>query len=140
MARAASATVWLAELLPEPAMTVMALSSSPPRGKSPSTEVFVSVRFCRVSELNRIVQAEGIEKAQLGRDIMVERAVAEGIPRHDTEVAVTILVMSGQLTEEKGGFLRFSRGREYQTSRAPYKGRRQVNRCAETRVRVRIRS
>ena len=37
-----------------------------------------------------------------------------GIQRHDTEVAVTILVMSGQLTEENGGFLRFSRGREYQ--------------------------
>jgi hypothetical protein len=67
-----------------------------------------------VSELNASVRADGIKKAQLGRDVIVERAVAQHIPQHDVEVAITILLISGQLTEN-AGFLRFPPGREYQS-------------------------
>jgi len=66
-----------------------------------------------IYQLSASVRAEGLDKARLERDLIVERAAAEGIPHHDVEVAITILVMSGQLTR-KTGVLRFSPGREYQ--------------------------
>jgi hypothetical protein len=54
-----------------------------------------------VSELNANIRTEGVSKAQLERSLIVERAVAKDIPRQDIEVAITILVMSGQLTEKE---------------------------------------
>jgi hypothetical protein len=52
------------------------------------------------SELNASVRAEGARNAKLERSLIVERAVAQGIPQNDIEVAITILVLSGQLTEK----------------------------------------
>jgi hypothetical protein len=59
-----------------------------------------------VAELNALARAEGAARALLQRSVMVERAVAKGIPRHDVEVAITYQVMANMLTE-KDGILRF---------------------------------
>jgi hypothetical protein len=53
-----------------------------------------------VSQLNDLTRDVGSGKAQLDRSIIVERAVAAGIPRHDAEVAITLMVLSGQVIEE----------------------------------------
>lgn len=59
-----------------------------------------------VAELSALARAEGAAKALLQRNVMVERAVAKGIPRHDIEVAITYQVMANMLAE-KDGVLRF---------------------------------
>lgn len=64
-----------------------------------------------VSQLNALVRAEGARSAQLERNLMVERAAAQDIPRNDVEAAITISVMSGQLIE-KDGILRFAHGQQ----------------------------
>ena len=62
-----------------------------------------------VSQLTDLVREVGAGKAQLDRTIMVERAAVAAIPRHDTQVAITLMVLSGQLIEENG-VLRFKSG------------------------------
>jgi hypothetical protein len=59
-----------------------------------------------VSELNARVKADGARNAELERSVVVERALANGIPRNDIEVAITYQVMANLLTE-KDGVLRF---------------------------------
>jgi hypothetical protein len=59
-----------------------------------------------VAELNALARAEGAARALLQRSVMVERAVAKGILRHDIEVAITYQVMAKMLAE-KDGVLRF---------------------------------
>jgi hypothetical protein len=54
------------------------------------------------SEFNACMRADGVRNAQLERNLIVERAVANEIPRHDIEVAITMLIMFGQLTEKDG--------------------------------------
>lgn len=49
----------------------------------------------------------GARNAQLERSVVIERALANGIPRKDIEVAFTYQILAGLLTE-KDGFLRFS--------------------------------
>ena len=59
-----------------------------------------------VAELNALTRSEGAAKAVIQRNVLVERAVAKGIPRHDIQVAITWQLMSDQLVE-KEGMLRF---------------------------------
>jgi len=59
-----------------------------------------------VAELNALARSEGAANTLLQRSVIVERAVAKGIPRHDIEVAITYQVMADMLTE-KDGVLRF---------------------------------
>ncbi len=60
-----------------------------------------------VKELNALTRSEGAAKASIERSVLVERAIARGIPRNDIEVAVTWQRMSGALVE-KDGILRFA--------------------------------
>jgi hypothetical protein len=59
-----------------------------------------------IEELNVLARAEGAAQALLQRSVMVERAVAKGLQRHDVEVAITYQVMANMLTEQDG-VLRF---------------------------------
>jgi hypothetical protein len=58
------------------------------------------------NELNKLTRSEGANRAQIERDVLVERAVGTGIARNDIEVAITWLLMSKQLTS-KDNALRF---------------------------------
>jgi hypothetical protein len=58
-------------------------------------------------ELNHRLRSEGEARAQIERSVLVERAAAKGIPRQNTEVAITWLVMAKQLTE-KDNIIRFA--------------------------------
>jgi hypothetical protein len=59
-------------------------------------------------ELNLLLRSEGEARAQIERNVLVERAVAaKGISRHNIEVAITWLVMGKQLAE-KDDILRFA--------------------------------
>ena len=58
-------------------------------------------------ELNLRLRSEGEARAQIERSVLVERAVAKGIERHNIEVAITWLVMAKQLVE-KDSILRFA--------------------------------
>jgi hypothetical protein len=60
-----------------------------------------------VSELNALTRSEGAGRALIERNVLVERAVAKGIPPNDIQVAITWQVMSNQLAE-KDGLLRFA--------------------------------
>jgi hypothetical protein len=53
-----------------------------------------------VGELNALARAEGAAKARLQRSVLVERAIAKGISRHDVELAITYQVMANALTEK----------------------------------------
>jgi hypothetical protein len=59
-----------------------------------------------VSQLNDLAREVGAGNAQLDRTIMGDRAAAEGLPRHDVEVAIALMKLSGQLIEENA-VLRF---------------------------------
>ena len=63
------------------------------------------------AQLQAQVRSVGAAHAQLDRTVLVARAVATQLPEHDVDVAVTILVLSGHLTEGQG-VLRFVSGRE----------------------------
>jgi hypothetical protein len=77
-----------------------------------------------VSQLNELVREVGGGNARLDRTIMVDRAVAGSLSRHDVEVAITLLVLSGQLIEENGVLrFKFTQGGERQL---PSTGRGQV--------------
>src|SRR5216683_6000438 len=55
-----------------------------------------------VSELNARARADGAANARLERSLVVERAIAKGIPQRDIEVAITYQVMVNMLTEKDG--------------------------------------
>jgi hypothetical protein len=55
-----------------------------------------------VSELNARVRADGIAKAQIEQSLLVERAVAEGISRHDIEVDIVYQLLSDVIIETNG--------------------------------------
>jgi hypothetical protein len=57
-------------------------------------------------ELNRLLRSEGEARAQIERSVLVERAAAKNIPRHNMEIAITWLVIAEQLTE-KDNIVRF---------------------------------
>lgn len=58
-------------------------------------------------ELNLLTRSEGAGKAMIERNVLVERAAAKAVPRHDVEVAITWLVLAKQLIE-KDNVLRFA--------------------------------
>jgi hypothetical protein len=62
-------------------------------------------------ELQARVKADGIGRAQLARDTMVERGVAKGFSKNDLQAAITIFVMTKHLTE-KDTIIRFRPGME----------------------------
>ena len=59
-----------------------------------------------VAQLNQLAKEVGSGKACLDRSVMLDRAQRQSIPRHDIEVAVTLMTLSGQLAETNG-VLRF---------------------------------
>ena len=59
-----------------------------------------------VSALNDRVRADGVANAQLERSVIVERAVAKGIPRDAVEAAITYQLLAEAL-KEKDGVVRF---------------------------------
>jgi hypothetical protein len=59
------------------------------------------------AQLNTRVRTDGVAKAQLMRELIVERALAAGISRNDIELAITYQIFTGQLAEQHG-VLRFS--------------------------------
>jgi hypothetical protein len=77
--------------------------------------------------LNLLLRSEGEARAQIERNVLLVRAVAKGIPRHNIEVAITWLVMGKQLVETDS-ILRFAhRGamvRQCQASLEPFTGMR----------------
>ena len=58
-------------------------------------------------ELNLRLRSEGVARAEIEHSVLVERAAAKGIPRHNMEVAITWLVIAKQLTE-KDNIVRFA--------------------------------
>ena len=69
--------------------------------EEPDYRNFAALDFI-CSELNARIRAEGARNARLERSVVVERAVAQGIPRNDIEAAITIFVLCQQLIEEHG--------------------------------------
>jgi hypothetical protein len=74
--------------------------------EEPDYRNFAALDFV-VSELNDRVRADGMGRAQVERNAVVERARAAGVPPNDIEAAVTYLVLADQFTE-KDGVLRFA--------------------------------
>jgi hypothetical protein len=60
------------------------------------------------SQINDLLKSQG-KLGSLERDVLVERAIAEGLSAHDMEVAITISVMCNTLVE-KDGILRSKHG------------------------------
>jgi hypothetical protein len=69
--------------------------------EEPEYRNFVAFDFM-YEEFNRLIRSEGAALALLERGVLVERAVAADITRHDIEVAITISLMTEQLVEKKG--------------------------------------
>jgi hypothetical protein len=59
-----------------------------------------------VAQLNDLSREVGAGRAQLDRRILVDRAQSQSLPRHEVEVAITLMLLSDQLIE-KDGVLRF---------------------------------
>ncbi len=59
-----------------------------------------------VAQLNELVREVGAGRAKIDRSVMLDRAQAQSISRHDLEIAITLMLLSGQLTEDDGA-LRF---------------------------------
>lgn len=55
-----------------------------------------------VSQLNELAREVGAARAKLDRRILSDRAEAQSLPRHDVEVAITLMLLSGQLVEKEG--------------------------------------
>jgi len=62
-------------------------------------------------ELQAVSRSQGVGGARLDRAVVVERAVANQIPKTDVEAAITIWVIDRHLQDENG-VLRFAPGRE----------------------------
>jgi hypothetical protein len=69
--------------------------------EEPDYRNFAALDFV-CSELNASIRAEGARNARLERSVVVERAVAQGIPRNDIEAAITIFVLCQQLIKKDG--------------------------------------
>ena len=65
-----------------------------------------------IGEMNARAREFGGLAAQLDREVLVERAVAAGVPRLDAEASITLFVFSGQFTE-KDGVIRSAQGIPY---------------------------
>lgn len=78
--------------------------------KEPELRNFRAFEFICV-ELQKLVRAEGIRNAALDRNAAIERALASGIPRTDTEAAIVILAHDKHIVYENG-VIQFAPGRE----------------------------
>lgn len=76
-----------------------------------------------IGQLNELAKQLGIRRAQLDRQIIVERALANSISRHDVELALALLSLSGQLVEQDG-VVRFKHQQQGE-HQLPSVGRRQ---------------
>jgi hypothetical protein len=65
------------------------------------------------SQLNALIRAEGKRNAHIERSVLVDRAIAEKIPRLDMEAAITISILCDQLVE-KDNILSSKSGRVYE--------------------------
>ena len=62
-------------------------------------------------QMRQSAREYGSRNARIERRVVVERANSQSIPRNDTQVAVTMMVMNGILAEHDG-ILRYANGRE----------------------------
>ncbi|WP_321893895.1 hypothetical protein [Paraburkholderia tropica] len=95
------------KLMPNPNDTVMWLHfgmSVDPDYRNPDAFDFV------LDQMHQSAREFGAQSARLEREVLVERASAQQIPRNDAQVAVTMMVMSGLLVEQDG-ILRYAHGR-----------------------------
>ena len=58
-----------------------------------------------VTELKEAVREFGAQRAKLDRDVIVQRGGGTGLSRHDMEVAISFMVLAGQLIEKDGTIL-----------------------------------
>jgi hypothetical protein len=94
--------------MPHPNDAVMWLAfgiSEEPDYRNPSAFDFV------FDQMHESARANGAQNVRLERSVIVERATARQIPRNDTQVAVTMMILNGILVEQDG-ILRYARGRE----------------------------
>jgi hypothetical protein len=61
--------------------------------------------------MHESARTNGAQNVRLERSVIVERAIARQIPRNDTQVAVTMMILNGILVEQDG-ILRYARGRD----------------------------
>lgn len=54
------------------------------------------------SEMNARIKTDGAREAQLDHTVLVERGASKGVPSHDIEVAIAILLATGKFTEKNG--------------------------------------
>lgn len=66
--------------------------------------------FVRI-QLQELARSVGVGRAQLARDVLVERGVAAGFERNDLEVAISVLVLE-EIFHEKGGIVRHAPQKE----------------------------
>ncbi len=52
------------------------------------------------SQMNALIKSEGARNARLDRSVLVDRAIAEKIPRNDIEAAITISILGNVLVEK----------------------------------------
>jgi len=69
--------------------------------EEPELRNYIAFDFV-IGQLNELAKQLGSGRAQLDRAIIVERGVANSVPRHDLEVAITLQTLSGQLIEQDG--------------------------------------
>jgi hypothetical protein len=94
-------------LLPDSNHTVMWMLFVPPQEpdyRNPAAFEFV------LQQLHSAARAYGAENARLERSVIVERAVADSLPRLDVEAAITIMLLTGTLVT-KDGLLGYAPGR-----------------------------
>lgn len=113
-------------LLPNEHMVVMLAIFTLPR--DPDYRNIAAFDFM-YSQFNASLRAEGARNAQLERNIIVERVIAQKIPRHDIEAAITISIMSKHIVE-KGDLLHLASGRVYEP--LPGQQRNQIRANANT--------
>jgi len=95
-------------LMPHPNDTVMWLAfgiSEEPDYRNPDAFDFV------FDQMHESARTNGAQNVRLERSVIVERGVARQIPRNDTQVAITMMILNGILVEQDG-ILRYARGRE----------------------------
>lgn len=88
-----------ARLLPSAVDTVMWLSFLHPEDpdfRNPAAFDFV------FDEVLKVVRENGARNAKIERNAVVERGVANGLPRTDVQAAVAVLILVGQATETNG--------------------------------------
>jgi hypothetical protein len=79
--------------------------------EEPEYRNFAALDFV-YSQLNESVRTDGAAKARIERATMLNRAIAQQIPRNDIEAAITISIF-GEFLIEENGVLRFAAGTQH---------------------------